>query len=224
MSKDFISSPLFIKYLRAYENNPRSIVFAPLAEVYRKEGKTKKAIEILKEGLKYNPSYVTGYLSLASCYADLSQYNLAYSLLKSLIETNRDNIRLQKLFAQVCLKIGQDDEALEAYKYLLFLGPKDQEIAAFVKKLEDREEEMSADFLPPLPFESEVDQFRIENLSLSSHEDTDIHVDGWEEVDFSRNMASRRDMIKFKSLKKTMWAFYEILKNKAENRNNEKNG
>lgn len=207
MNQEIISSPLFIKYLKSYENNPRSIVFAPLAEIYRKEGKIEKAIEILKEGLKYNPSYVTGYLSLASCYADLSKYHLAYSLLKSLIETNRDNIKLQKLFADVCLKTNQEDEALEAYKYLLFLTPKDREVAAFVKQLEDQEEEPE---LPPrLPFKNEAEQFHIADLPATPYQN-EGGVDHWKQMDFTRKKRSSEQ------LEKIMWAFYKNIRKRAD--------
>ena len=52
MQKNGLTSPLLVKYLRAYEQNPKSRVFAPLAEVYRKLGMKEKAFDILKRGLK----------------------------------------------------------------------------------------------------------------------------------------------------------------------------
>ena len=62
---------------------------------------------------------------MAQCYFDLEQFNLAYNTLSPLIDKNRENIRLQRLFAKICEKTNHEIEAVEAYKYLLFLNPKD---------------------------------------------------------------------------------------------------
>ncbi len=132
-----VSDPLFEKYLKLYEDNPRSKVFAPLAECYRKMGRKDKSLTILREGIKNHPDYLLGYLGLAQCYFDLEQFSLAYKTLKPLIEKNRENIRLQRLFAKICENINYESEALEAYKFLLFLNPKDSEAAFNVRKLED---------------------------------------------------------------------------------------
>lgn len=144
MSKDNklqLLSPLFLKYQIDFEKNPRSRVFAPLAEAYRKLGMTDKAMEILSQGIRFHPSYVMGYLGLAFCYFDLKQYNLAYSTLRPVIESNRDNLRLQKLFSDVCLQLGKQEEALETLKYLLFINPRDKEVAESVSRLEREVEE-----------------------------------------------------------------------------------
>lgn len=129
-------SPLFLKYQADFEKNPRSRVFAPLAESYRKLGMTDKAMEILSQGIRFHPSYVMGYLGLAFCYFDLKQFNLTYSTLRPLTESNRDNLRLQKLFSDVCLELGKQEEALETLKYLLFINPRDKEVAELVARLE----------------------------------------------------------------------------------------
>lgn len=139
MSKDKIQllSPLFLKYQTEYEKNPRSRVFAPLAETYRKLGMTDKAMEILAQGIRFHPTYVMGYLGLAFCYFDVRQYNLAYTTLRPLVDSNRDNIRLQKLFADICLELNHKEEALETFKYLLFINPRDKEVAVQVTMLEN---------------------------------------------------------------------------------------
>ena len=138
MSKDKFQllSPLFLKYQADFEKNSRSRVFAPLAETYRKLGMTDKAMEILSQGIRFHPTYLMGYLGLAFCYYDIKQYNLAYSTLRPFVESNRDNIRLQKLFSDVCLELGKKEEALETLKYLLFVNPRDKAIAELVQSVE----------------------------------------------------------------------------------------
>ncbi|MBP5297017.1 MAG: tetratricopeptide repeat protein [Bacteriovoracaceae bacterium] len=131
------SSPLFLKYQKMYERNPRSRCFAPLAEIYRKMGMADKAVVILRDGISYHPTYLMGHLGLASCYADLGQYQLAYATLRPIVAQNRDNIRLQRLFARICQELGLVREAVETYKFLLFVNPKDQESSEALAHLEN---------------------------------------------------------------------------------------
>jgi pentatricopeptide repeat protein len=136
--KNLNQSLLISKYQRDFEREPRSRVFAPLAEAYRKSGMVDKALDVLKVGMRYNPDYVLGYLGLALCYIDINQFNLAYTTLRPLINGNRDNIRLLRVFAELCEKLENIDEALETYKYLLFVNPRDAETAAKVKNYESK--------------------------------------------------------------------------------------
>lgn len=130
-------SALLSKYLEQYKQRPHSRVFAPLAESYRKLGMLEDALKILKEGIKRNPSYVLGYVVLAQVYADQFQWDRVHQTLLPLIAHHKDNIALQKLFAKSCLETGELDLALETYKWLLFLNPRDQEFARHVADLED---------------------------------------------------------------------------------------
>src|SRR5690606_35669981 len=119
-------SALLTKYLDLYNKKPTSRVFAPLAETYRKLGMYDEALNILKNGIRYNSTYPLGYIILGNCYYDLEKYDHAYEVVRPFVKTNLDNISLQKLFAQICEKINRPEEALETYKYLLFVNPKDE--------------------------------------------------------------------------------------------------
>ncbi len=125
------------KYYGMYKKNPRSKVFAPLAEAFRKLGMHDDALKILKEGIRQHPNYALGYIVLAHCYYDLEKYELTYNTLRPIITQNADNISLQKIFAQACIHLGYLEEALDTYKYLLFMNPRDKFFASEVKKLED---------------------------------------------------------------------------------------
>lgn len=120
-----------------YKKNPRSKVFAPLAESFRKLGMLDDAFKILKEGIRHHPNYTLGYIVLAHCYFDQEKFELTYNTLRPIISQNADNISLQKIFAQACMNLGYLDEALDTYKYLLFMNPRDKFFSEQVKKLED---------------------------------------------------------------------------------------
>lgn len=176
MSK--IATPLLQKYLNLYQKDPHSRVFAPLAETYRSLGMTDKAFEILKKGISKHPDYVMGYLCLAACYADINQWQNVYSTLRPFVAKNRDNIRLQKYFGQACLQIAHTEEALETYKYLLFINPKDQEAYQIVNKLED--EQQHSTFVAD--DDKQVEMFEVEKL-----ESMDDDIEQWEAVTFGNN-------------------------------------
>jgi tetratricopeptide (TPR) repeat protein len=203
MSKDKLQllSPLFLKYQSDFEKNPRSRVFAPLAETYRKLGMTDKAMEILSQGIRFHPSYVMGYLGLAFCYFDLKQFNLAYTTLRPHIESNRDNLRLQKLFADVCLELGKDEEGLETFKYLLFINPRDKEVAEQVSRLESKiENRYKPNHKPIIIPENEISTrreipsesplFDVDKLGSKTKND----FDDWMTVDLNQELKSTKQV------------------------------
>lgn len=156
-----------------YRRQPGSRVFAPLAESYRKLGMLEEAFKVLKEGIKRHPSYVLGYLVLAQCYYDQKKVDLTYQTLHPLIENNRDNLSLQKLFGQVCLDLGLYDEALDTYKFLLFINPQDAFFAEQVRRLEN---DRSKENLIP------------KNVIIKSpvqKKNNDLNEDDWSIVSFS---------------------------------------
>jgi tetratricopeptide (TPR) repeat protein len=131
-------TPLIEKYQRALEQNPRSLVFAPLAECYRKLGMLKEASLLLRDGMRNHPQYVLGHLGMAELAKDQGNYQLAYTLLKSFKDSHRDNFKLMKLYARSCFQLQHFEEALQTYKYILFLNPKDKDAAMMVEQLEDQ--------------------------------------------------------------------------------------
>ena len=130
-------SALLAKYFTMYKKNPRSRVFAPLAESFRKLGMLEDAYKILKDGIRNHPNYTLGYIVLSHCYYDEEKFELVYNTLRPIIQQNADNISLQKIFAQACIHLGHLEEALDTFKYLLFMNPKDKFFAQNVKMLED---------------------------------------------------------------------------------------
>ena len=128
---------MLAKYFSMYKKNPRSKVFAPLAESFRKLGMLDDAFKILREGIRNHPNYTLGYIVLANCYFDQGKFEQTYNTLRPIVAQNADNISLQKTFAQACMNLGYLDEALDTYKYLLFMNPRDKIFGQQVKKLED---------------------------------------------------------------------------------------
>lgn len=171
-------SPLIIKYEKALEEDPRSRVFAPLAEAYRKVGLLENAFQVLKKGLRFNPDYLLGYLTLAQCYMDRRESGLCYTTLRPLAPQYRDNIKLQKLFADSAYQTENFEEALDTYKYLLYLQPKDKEISERVQELEGKLHE------DVLYSPSEEITFEIDDLKATP--ESDKILDDWVQLDLNR--------------------------------------
>jgi tetratricopeptide (TPR) repeat protein len=165
---------LLSRYLEQYRKKPHSRVFAPLAEAYRKLGMMDEALKILKEGIKRNPSYPLGYLVLAQCYADQGYWDRVVQTLLPLTEHHRDNVAMQRLYAQACLETGDGERALETFKWLLFLNPRDATLATHVRNLEAGPQAVK----PVLSRES-VRKAPDTSKSFSSDEDD------WSVMDFS---------------------------------------
>ncbi|NDD91768.1 hypothetical protein EBZ37_06760 [bacterium] len=129
-------SAVLYEYLRKYQEDPTSRVFAPLAESYRKAGLTKEAVEIAREGLRIHPQFVGGRVALARALFDLKQYEDVLLELRQVCRDVPDNLVAQRLMAESALILGRSEEALEAYKTLLYFSPSDGDAAKMVQELE----------------------------------------------------------------------------------------
>jgi tetratricopeptide (TPR) repeat protein len=170
MSEKKTKSSLLAKYLNLYERDSSSRVFAPLAQSYRKLGMLDEAFKVLKEGISKHPTYALGYVILGNCYYDKEDYDSCYQTLRPFVADNRDNLILLKIFANCCVKIGNLQEALESYKYLLLSNPRDIEAQEKIKLLED-----------DLCIEEETVHLPKYDNDFSSDEDDWVHVSFSEE-------------------------------------------
>jgi tetratricopeptide (TPR) repeat protein len=58
------------KLERRWQENPSGLMFAPLAEAYRKAGNHQRALEILELGLTVHPDYVPALIVRGRCFLD----------------------------------------------------------------------------------------------------------------------------------------------------------
>jgi tetratricopeptide (TPR) repeat protein len=131
-------NPQIYHYLKMYQADPRSRVFAPLAEAYRKAGLLDEAIEICRDGIRFHPHFIGGRVALARALFDKGDYEGTLRELDSVVLDAPDNLVAQRLVAESSLILGRIAGALAAYKVLLFFMPKDDEIAKLVAELESR--------------------------------------------------------------------------------------
>lgn len=148
-------SNLIQKYIAILKVDPKSRVFVPLGEIYRKLGLYDKAISLFESGLKYNADYILGIISYSSLLIDLEQYQKAYNVLIPWRKQNGDNVKYLKNLALSADKIGHIEESLNINKIILFFNPRDQYSSEYVLRYEDKNIE---------PIKKEVVQFDLDAL------------------------------------------------------------
>lgn len=136
VAKEVQYPPVLLKYLKMFQDDPKSRIFAPLAEAYRKIGLIDEAIEICLEGLDANPGFSGGLVALARAYFDKGNYDKVRESLKFVISESPDNTLAQRLYAQASLATGDVSEALSSLKVILYFNPQDQETQHLVNELE----------------------------------------------------------------------------------------
>jgi predicted Zn-dependent protease len=169
------SNPVLYNYLKRYQDDPTSRVFAPLAEAYRKAGLVDEAIDIAREGLRLHPHFMGGRVALARALFEKKEYSEVIDELQAVIQDVPDNLAAQRLMAESCLMMGRVSEALAAYKMLLFYAPEDIETASLVKELENQAYErgilvLRTDTVQPSKNEG---LFNISPASVAIQEDPD---------------------------------------------------
>ena len=134
--------PYLEKYLKEYQENPRSRVFAPLAEAYRKSGLIDEAMEICKEGLEYHPNFLSGIVALARCYFDKGLYTAAIKELEKVTSEVPDNYLAQKLLALSYSLVGDRNNALKAFKMVLYMNPRDKDAKIAIVEIENEDKKI----------------------------------------------------------------------------------
>ncbi|UCD85053.1 MAG: tetratricopeptide repeat protein [Deltaproteobacteria bacterium] len=136
--KVFTLSPEIEKYIEILGKDPKSRVFAPLAEAYRKGGLLDEAIHVAQDGLKFNPNYVSGIMALGRAYYDKGMKAEARVELEKVVKAASDNIMAHKILGEIYQAEGKNEEAVKSFKIVLALSPGDNEVSEALDILEGR--------------------------------------------------------------------------------------
>jgi tetratricopeptide (TPR) repeat protein len=126
-----------IRLEKKLKENPQSLVFARLADIYLTEDRIDDAIQICQAGLKGNPSYVTGHFVLAKAYMLQNDMEKAESALKKVLTHDRNFISAHKYLGDLMIKLGWENTAITHYKDILNIDPLESNILSILEKLSD---------------------------------------------------------------------------------------
>jgi tetratricopeptide (TPR) repeat protein len=134
--QDNIQPELIEKYQLLLDKDPKSQVFAPLTEAYRKMGLLEEAFRIAVRGVQFNPNFSGGRIALAKVFLERDNLSAALDELEKSVELSSDNILAHQLLAECYLRVKRPKEALKSFKMVLYLAPTNEKAGKAVKKLE----------------------------------------------------------------------------------------
>lgn len=116
--------------------DPKSKLFVPLAEEYKKAGEIEMAVDVLLEGLKNNPGYVTARSFLGRLLMEKGDLAGAQKELEEVIKAIPDNLLAQRKLGDIYVLQGKSKDALDRYKAALALNPGDKEVPSLIADIE----------------------------------------------------------------------------------------
>src|SRR5580658_3891495 len=133
MAKDPTTSEIN-ELKKKLEENPDSLVFAPLADAYRKQASLDEAFNICKKGLEKHPNYTSARVVLGRIYQEQEKIEQALAEFKKVLETDPENLMAHSLLGEIYVSRGDHQAAIEEYQKILTLNPDDDEIQDALKQ------------------------------------------------------------------------------------------
>lgn len=131
--------PATLSAIRRYEDrlakDPTSLAFAPLADAYRKTGRSRDAIRLCREGLERFPQYVTARLILAKALLDDGDPDGAMSEVRTILETSPQEAQAHRLAGDLYRRAGALTDAVAHLEHAVRLDPGDRESRALLDVL-----------------------------------------------------------------------------------------
>ncbi|OGW37599.1 MAG: hypothetical protein A2010_11285 [Nitrospirae bacterium GWD2_57_9] len=116
--------------------DPRSKLFVPLAEEYKKSGDVEMAIHVLTEGLRNNPGYITARSFLGKLLIEKGDLPAAQKEFEEVVKAIPDNLMAQRKLGDLYALQSRPADALKQYRIVLSLNPKDSETTMLIAEAE----------------------------------------------------------------------------------------
>lgn len=126
--------------LRHYENiyrkNPKSKIFAPLADAYRRQGRVEEALALCVSSLRAHKNFSSGRLVLGKCYFDQRLYDRAIEELSTVVNLNPTNAMAFTYLGKANLAINNYEKALGYFLKVKELAPQNDKVDKIISRLE----------------------------------------------------------------------------------------
>lgn len=124
------------KLTERISKDPKSKLFVPLAEEYKKAGDIEMSIHVLQEGIKNNPGYVTARSFLGRLLIEKGELPAAQKEFEEVVKAIPDNLMAHRKLGDIYALQDRRADALTHYKTVLSLNPKDAETAMLIAEAE----------------------------------------------------------------------------------------
>jgi len=147
------------KLERRYAENPQGLTFAPLAEVHRKNGEVRRALDLLGPGLEVHPDYIPASIVLGRCHMDLGDVHAAEAAFQHVLALDGENVIALKALADISERLLKFDEAERRLRTLLSLDRSNDDAREQLQRVEvtRRQAEIASSAEPSTVSEAETD-------------------------------------------------------------------
>jgi tetratricopeptide (TPR) repeat protein len=114
------------RYQELLARESSSLVFAALAEAYRKRSLLDQAIAVCRKGLHHHPGFVSGRVALARAYVDKGETDRAVRELERVVEAAPDNRLAQGLLMNLYEGMGDRDNLEKTVHRILSVDSSDE--------------------------------------------------------------------------------------------------
>ncbi len=118
-----------------YADNSQGLVFAHLADAYRRAGEHGKAEGLILHGLKYHPNYISAYNVLGRVYLDSERYSDAHGQFSKVLELDPQNMIAMRALGDLAVRGGRLEDARTWFERILQLDPRNEEAQEELQKL-----------------------------------------------------------------------------------------
>jgi tetratricopeptide (TPR) repeat protein len=135
-AEDSAASSAIRRYEERLAKDPGSLAFAPLADAYRKAGRTRAAILLCRDGLQRFPEYATARLILAKALLDDGDADAALGEVRTILERSPADAPAHRLAGELHRRAGRLTAALPHLRQAVALDPSDRESRVLLEVLE----------------------------------------------------------------------------------------
>lgn len=136
MDPDSPASDEIRRFEEQYERQPGSLVFARLADAYRKAGEPERALTVLEDGLLRHPDYPSGHIVMARTLRDLGRVDETLQSFRRVLELDGANLVAIRELAGLADERGDVAEARHWYERLAHIDSADPEVRRRLADLE----------------------------------------------------------------------------------------
>ena len=142
------------KLERRWKENPKGTVFAPYAEVLRKNGDHLEARDVLRQGLELHPDHIPGNIVLGRCCLDLREDGPAEAAFIHVLDLDSENVIALKALADITERQGRLMEARTWLTRLISVDPSNDEARDQLERVDTAREAAAAAMTAPLTEQS----------------------------------------------------------------------
>jgi Flp pilus assembly protein TadD len=136
------------KLERRWKENPKGTVFAPYAEVLRKNADYSLAMEVLRQGLLLHPDHIPGNIVLGRCSLDAGQDGQAEAAFSHVLELDAENVIALKALAEITERQGRLAEAHNWLTRLIAVDPSNEEARDQLARVRQTQEAAASEGSP----------------------------------------------------------------------------